>query len=884
MGKPDKHTDHYPSPPRLGRWLLERSCPGFLYEEVRGDLDELYQRRLEESGKWKACFFYTWEAITSVRLRQLNPKKPSHNYDKDHLAMIAHYLKIGLRTLRKHKAYNFINIGGLAVGLACCLMIALYVQHELSYDRWMADSEHIYRVPMEISSEGNTRKFSAVAGPVGPTLENDFTQVENSLRLWQRPTRLVRLPGGQMFYEEGVYYAEDSFFNFFTLSMREGDPSTALTRPNTVVISESTASRYFGSRSALGQTLSINDTDFEVTGVMQDTPENTHHDFNMLMSLSTLDDNYNGLTSWHWTIFYTYVKLHPDTDTKAFARRIEKLADNYVEDELHEQKQEYRYQLQPVTDIHLYSDYGYEAKAGGSATAVYIFSIVAAMVLLIACLNFVNLATARSEIRAKEVGMRKVVGAYRSSLVGQFLGEALMLSFLSLVVAIAVFSVVLPWYNLLVGVQFGLEVLQQPEVIGALLSVTLIVGLCAGFYPAIVLSSFSPLSMFHGRSGGTGRGSTMRKVMVVGQFAISVVLIAGTITVYKQLNFMLNKDLGIRTEQMLALPIRGNFDLENKYSSIKDGFGSLAAVENVTLSSTVPGRGADNYAIRIDREQNDMTQSMYHIFVEYDFTETYGLEIVAGRDFSQEYGNDLGETFLINEEAVKSFGWSSPEEAIGQVLQTGAGGFKAEIVGVFKNFHYRAVDQTVEPLVLNIQGSALSTVTLRLNTEELSGTLDQVQAQWATLFPDKAFDYFFVDEALDQQYDSYERTGNILLTFSILAILIACLGLYGLAAFSAQQRTKEIGIRKVLGATVSSLTLTVSKDFLKLVAIAVAVAIPTAWWLAVTWLEQFAYRIDPGIAIFSLAGLAAIGIALLTVSWQSVRAARVNPVESLRSE
>jgi len=870
----------HPQPPRFGRRLLEVTCPHELYEEVRGDLDELYQRRLESSSKWKADLFYTWEALSAIRLQRVIS---STSYDQDHTAMIKHYLKIGLRNIRKHTAYNVINIGGLAVGLACCLMIALYVQHEWSYDTWMDDADRIYRVPMEISSEGNIRGFSVIAAPVAPNLEKDYSQVENTLRLWQRGTRLVRLSDERVFYEDNAYYADPSFFAFFTLDMPEGDPSTALTRPNTVVLSQSTAERYFGNRPATGNTIEINNTEFEITGVMEDTPVNTHHDFNMILSWSTLG-GWDQLENWHSTMFFTYVKLRPGTDAALFEEEIADYAYRYVADDLEEQKQSYTYRLQPVTDIHLYSDYSYEAKPGGSAAGVYMFSVIALLVLVIACMNFINLSTARSELRAREVGMRKVVGAVRTSLVGQFMGEAILLSFLSLLGAIIIYSVTLPWYNSLVGVEFGFDILRNPVTLAALISVTLFVGLAAGFYPAIVISSFNPLHVFRGRGKTTGRGTGLRKVLVVGQFAISVILIAGTITVYKQLNFMMDKELGFRTDQMLVLPIRGGFDLQEKYPLIKSEFGGFSSVEGITISSSVPGRGVSNYGIRIDREVNDMTQSMYHLFVDYDFTETYGLEIIAGRDFDQSYGEDLGKTFLINEAAVKSFGWSTPDQAIGKVLQSGAGGFKGEVVGVFKNFHYRSVDHIVEPLVLNIRNEGFSAITLRLKTGDLSMAIDQVRAEWASVFPGKPFNYFFLDESFNAQYNNYEQTGNILLTFSFLAIFIACLGLYGLAAFSAQQRTKEIGIRKVLGATVASLTFTVSKDFMKLVGAAVVLALPVSWWLIGTWLGQFAYRIDPGVSLFALAGGLALLIAVITVSWQSIRAALVNPARSLRTE
>ena len=796
--------------------------------------------------------------------------------------MLFHNLKFALRNLRRHASYNFLNIGGLAIGLASFLMIALFIQTEFSYDTWLKNSDRVYRIPMEITGEGNVRKFSNIGGPVGPAIQKDFPQVETMLRLWPRSMRLVKLPGGDLYYEDDVYNAEAEFFEFFPLGTVEGDLSSALVKPGTVVLSESTARKYFGNEKAVGQTLSINDFDYEVTGVMKDTPFNTHHNFNMLLSFSTIE-GFEFVQNWHSTMFPTYVKLSPGTDAADFAQKIQGIAYNYVADDLAQQKQGYKFNVQPVADIHLYSDYDFEAKPTGSAKTVYIFAVIGAMILVIAGLNFINLSTARSEIRAREVGLRKVMGAKKFSLIQQHLGEALLYSFLSLIIACILFLAVLPLYNQLVGITFSPAILLNPEIAFGLLLVTLIFALLAGFYPAVVLSSFSPLSMFK-KAGKNNRGAVLRRIMVIGQFSAAVVLIIGTLTVFRQLNFMLDKELGFQKEQMLILPIRGGFDLETEYQPLKDELHRIPAVQGVTFSSSVPGRGVSNFAIRIDREENDMTQSMYHLFVDYDFDETYGLEIIAGRGLDEARSSDLYGTFLINEAAVKSFGWSSPEEAIGNSLQSGAGGFIAEIIGVFKDFNFKSVENSVEPLVLNITRNAFSVTTLRLGSEDMSGTVAQVRETWERVFPNKPFDYFFLDESYNAQYDSFERTGNILLTFSMLAILIACLGLYGLAAFSTQRRTREIGIRKVLGASVSSLTYTVTRDFILLVLIAVFFAIPVSWWATHTWLEQFAYHTNPDVGVFLLGGFIALAISILTVSWQSIRAAMANPVNSLRSE
>jgi len=871
-------------PPFFGRWLLGKICPQRFYEDVEGDLHELYQNRLRKGNpKWIADIRFLAEVLASYRLKSIQPNsEQTQHYDKDHLAMLKNYIKIAFRNIAKHKAYHALNIGGLAIGVASFLMILLFVRFELSYDTWMLDSDQLYRVPMEIIGEGNSRKFSMISATAAPTLEQDYPQVEESLRLWRRTNRLVELSDDLRFYENNIYYADPSFFQFFSLNVIDGNRANLLDRPNTVVLSESAAIRYFGEESALGETLIINGSDYEVTGVMEDTPQNTHHEFNMLLSWSSLGD-WGALESWHLTMFYTYVKLVDGTDIEAFGEEIKSLANRYVEADLQRQRQQYVYFLEPVSDIHLKSDFGFEAKPGGSITTVYIFSVIAGLILFIACLNFINLSTARSEIRAREVGMRKVIGAQRFSLIGQFLGEAIVLSFLSFILAIFLFALVLPWYNQFTGLPYALSILITPQFVSGMLLLAIFVGLLAGFYPALVLSSFSPLSMFNRGGSSNVRGALLRKVLVVSQFTISVILIVSTITVFRQINFMMEKELGFHKEQMMILPIRGGFDLEEQQDLIKNGFSGLSTVQHMSLSSSIPGRGASNFAIRIDREENDMTQSMFHMFVDFDFAETYGLELLAGRDFSDEYSQDFGDTFLINEEAVKSFGWTSPEEAIGQRIQSGAGGFVGEVVGVFRNFHYQSVDQVVDPLVLNTRDGGISMVTLRLASSDVSLAIDQARAEWATLFPTKPFDYFFLDEAFNDQYADFEKTGRIILIFSVLAIFIACMGLYGLAAFSAEQRTREIGIRKVFGASIPSLVKTISSDFLKLVGVSILIGLPGSLWLISLWLDQFAYRIQPGVVMFLASGIIAVCIAMFTISYQSIRAALANPVDSIRN-
>lgn len=797
--------------------------------------------------------------------------------------MLKNHFKIAWRNLWKNKSFSFINIAGLAVGMAASVLILLWIRNELSYDEYHADADRIYRVAVDIQSSAANRIFARTSAPLAPALEKDFPQVEHAVRLWQWNNLLVKYGEENIFYEDNYYLVDPGIFDVLTIPLIQGDARTALNRPSTLVIAEETAKKYFGGEDPIGKTLLINDKEFEVTGVMQELPHNSHLKFNLITSFATLENEdwfKNDMQNWHSTMFYTYIKVKEHVDIPALENQIKTAANPYVGEVL---GSAYNYFLQPIQDIHLYSDLRNEAEVPGNAVNVYIFTVVAILILLIACLNNINLTTAQSSNRAKEVGVRKAVGAAKVNLFNQFVSESLLLTALALVLAMLLVFATHPVFEYLSGQTYNLGQIFTPRLIIVLLGLTFLVGMAAAIYPALFLSSFRPVRVLKGKLNMGTKGTSLRKVLVVCQFTISLILIVGTIMIYRQLDFMKDENLGFDKEQMLILPIRGGVSITDRFEQIKDEFQNHSSVVSLTASSSVPGKGVDNFSASLIGEDDDKGQSLYYLFVDFDFLKTYGIEMVAGRSFNKSFQTDAESAFLINEKAVKALGWATSEEAIGKKLKAGFGR-EGEIIGVYKDFHYRSLQAPIEPLALAIVPWRFSYISLKMNTKELSSTMAFVEKKWHELFPRNPYEYSFLDEEFNKQYIADENTGRTFLAFTGIAIFIACMGLFGLATFTAKQRTKEIGIRKALGASVASVVVLLSKDFIRLVIIAIVIATPVAWYAMDRWLEGFAYRIEIGWWMFALAGLLAIVIALLTVSFQSVKAALMNPVKSLRSE
>ncbi len=862
--------------PFIPNLILKLLFRGEDFYEFSGDIDEIYLYMIECKSKWRAKTWYWLRVFESI---------PGIIADKLYwrTVMFKNYLKIALRNFQRHKGYSFINIAGFAIGMAVCLLILIYVRHELSYDNYHKDGERVYRIAQDIRTPTSNRVFAPISPMVALTLKADYPQVEQAGRaLVTSLSRLVRR-GDTFFYEDRFMYAEPELFEVLTIPFIQGNPQEALTRPNTLIISERIAQKYFGHDNPIGKILEINNDTFEITGVLADPPENTHFKYDLIASMETLS-GWSEMNNWYSTMFYTYLKLKPNVNVEEFSQQASRLADKYVGERLKERGNTYHYFLQSISSIHLHSHIRYETEPSGNPLYVTIFSFVGLFILLIACLNFMNLSTARSTNRAKEVGMRKVVGAKRFQLIGQFLGESLFVSLISLGFAMVLVKFAIPFINNVTGIALNFNQLLNPVVLISLIVGSILVGLAAGAYPALVLSAFRPIATLKGILVRGSRGFTMRNVLVVIQFAISVVLIVGTLIMARQFNFMKNQHLGFEKEQKLILPLRGGISIQENYETVKDLFSKHPSISDATVSSTVPGRGVSNFGVSLVGEEEPKNQSMFHMYFDYDFIPDYEIEMVAGRAFQKDMSTDITGAFLINEAAVTAFGWSNLEEALGKRIQTGYGGRVNPIIGVTKNFHYRGLQSNVEPLVMEFLPEMFRYVTLSIDISNLKETLAYVDSQWKTMYPGNPFENFFLDADFDQQYRSDEQVGRIFGIFTVLGLFIACLGLLGLASFTAETRTKEIGIRKVLGASITGIVIMLSKQFTKWVLLANVIAWPVAYYIMSRWLKNFAYRADINILIFIISGLLVLAIALLTVSFQSIRAAASNPTDSLRYE
>jgi putative ABC transport system permease protein len=797
--------------------------------------------------------------------------------------MLKNYLKIAIQNLIRHKGYAFINIAGFAVGMACCLLIVIYISQELSYDRYHQDEERIYRIVLDIRKQTSNREFALVSPTVAPVLKRDYQQVEQSARILKSWTPRLVKQNEKKFFEERFMYADPELFDIFTIPVIRGNVRKSLTRPDTLVISKRMAGKYFGDADPIGKILEINNQPFEVTAVIRNSPENTHLKYDLIASMATLKD-WSEMSNWHSTMFYTYLKLKPGVNPDTFSKQVSRLADPHVGELLKNWETVYHYSLQPLAGIHLTSHLGYETEPPGNLLYITVFLFVGLFILIIACLNFVNLSTARAGNRAREVGVRKVVGAQKRQLITQFSGESLLMVFLSLGAAMILAAMAIPHLNEWTGLNLDFDILLSPGICFFILGGTFILGMAAGLYPAFVLSAFRPVVTLKGNPDSGSGGVSLRKALVVIQFAISAILIIGTVTMYRQFNFMKNQHLGFKKEQKLVLPLRGGIDIKDNFRTVKNRFLGHPSIYAATVSSTVPGRPVSNFSIKLVGEDDPKSQSMYHLYFDEDFIPEYGISVVAGRAFRKEFKTDFMGGFLINQAAVKAFGWNSPEEAIGKRLQTGHGVRINPIIGVTGDFHYRGLQSRVEPLVMEFLPWSFRYITLSINISDLSETLAFVKNRWKSMWPDYPFDYFFLDSDFDHQYRADEQMGNLLGIFTFLGLVIACMGLLGLVAFTVRQRRKEIGIRKILGASASGLTFKLSLEFLKWVVLANIIAWPVAYILMRNWLQGFAYQAKLGLDVFVISGLVAMVIALLTVSYQSIRAAAANPVDSLRYE
>lgn len=878
-------------PPRWASWLLETFAHPDRREEVQGDLLELYTYWVETVGEQKANWKYSLNA-----LKLLRPLAKSEHYQPQSTlfflspAMLRNYLKIAWRNLVLHKGFTAINVIGLAVGLATCLLIMLFVLDELSYDRYYANADRIYRMTIYGRMDKKDIRLAYAAGPAGQALQQESPGVEVVTRLRKEGAFLVK-NGTDIVKEERIAFVDSNFFSVFTIPFLKGHKARALIEPNTLVLTETAARKYFGQADPIGKTLQMGHLgSFRITGVCANVPSNTHFHSDMFASLSSVKTGKKWLASGA----YTYIRLREGYSIGQVEAAVPALVRKYIAPEIkdffgtpfsefQQKGNAFTFRFQPITDIHLHSDLDDELEANSDIKYLYIFSAIALFILLLACINFMNLSTAGSVGRSKEVGIRKVLGSIRQQLVSQFLAESVLVTFLALGLALGLVLLLLPSFDELAGKQFTYRTLVGGWMLPGIGLTCLLIGLLAGSYPAFVLSSFRPILVLKGAVQSGSRSGWLRSALVTSQFVVSISMIIATIVANQQLRFIQNKKVGFDKEQILVL--QDTHVLGDNLNAFKDELGKLAAVVRVSRAGFLPAgtsnQSVDGIVVRNGSEVSTHRTKSY--YVDEDYLPTLGIKLFQGRNFLNASPSE-NSNVLINEAAAQAYGFRNPIGKQISITGDGTEGSKRTytIVGMVNDFHFESMRQHIAPLIM-FYGHDTGQLALRIQTGDIAGLLRSIEQQWKAR-TDNPFSYSFLNERFNTIYQSEQRIGRLVAIFAGLAVIIACLGLFGLAALTTHQRTKEIGVRKVLGASVGSVVVLLSKDFLKLVGIAIVIASPISWYGMHEWLQDFAYKTDLSWWVFALAGLLAIGIALATVSFQSLKAALMNPVKSLRSE
>lgn len=808
--------------------------------------------------------------------------------------MIKNYFRIAVRNLLKYRFISFINLFGLTVGLSCCLLITVYILHELSFDRYNQNANEVYRVTRSFNNQDGVVSLTlgTVAPPFGYYLPGDFPEIKKLTRLLDNGSTPLRYKE-KLLNEEHLFFADENLFDVFSVKVSKGNPKTALVDPYSVMMTAETAKKYFGDEDPMNRVIRFNNQlDLKVTGIYDPFPSNAHIHPSIMVSFSTMKDTavYGEeqlRTNWGNNSFFTYILLPKNYDPKKMIARFPAFLDKQMASQYggNQPSKFTKLDLQPLTDIHLYSHTDYEAEPNSDIKRVYIFSAIAFFILLIACINYMNLSTARSALRAREIGIRKVVGARRKELIIQFLTESVLISWVAIALAIGLLFVAIPWLNKITELQLSAATLLKWQVLVPVLLAPFVVGILSGIYPALFMSGFQPVKTLKGLFKAGNGTVSFRKVLVVTQFSISIILIITTAVVFQQLHYMQQKALGFDRDRIVLLNY--NNALSPKYEAFRNELLSDAQFKDIARSSRVPsGRLLDNMgaATLSGDSLKPTTTDIKYVAVDDAFIPTYGMQIAAGRNFSKEYGTDTA-NFILNEMAVGSLGWETAASAIGKDFKYG--NTRGHIIGVVKDFHFESLHQPIVPMIFVLLPPSISyfnNLSVKISGKNMPAALSHLENTWKKFSPETPYKSVFLDERFDALYKSEKKQGQLFTVFACIAILIACLGLLGLSAFSISQRIKEIGIRKVLGASVGSIVQLLSKDFLILVAFASLIAFPVAWYAMHSWLQDFAYRISIPWWIFLLAGIIAALVALATISFQAIKAAASNPVKSLRAE
>ena len=811
--------------------------------------------------------------------------------------MFKNYFIVALRNIKRSKVFSIINICGLAIGLAVSSMILMYVVNELTYDRFHENQENIYRVTAILEAQGNKLTGPITMAPLAPKLNAEYPDVKHAARMSSQNRPVVEYEDKQL-YQNNVYYVDPQFFDIFTIKFLKGDPEKSLEDPFSLVLTQETAEKYFGDDNPIGKVLTFNSSnEYTVTGIVEKMPSNSHLSFEMLGSFSTLY-SLNGpemMEIWLMNSYTTYVELQDGVTKEQFEPKLREIIKENVE--THPIAIQYGFKgdlkLQPLKDIHLRSHFTFDDDNSRDTAFIYIYSAVALFILLIACINFMNLSTARSASRAREVGMRKVIGAERGRLIRQFLGESVLMSFLGLLIALALIEFLLPIFSKLVNVSLVYNIFKNWQISLGLLSISVIVGLIAGIYPAFFLSSFKPVKVLKGTLKAGSGSKIFRDVLVVFQFVISIALIICTLTMLNQLSYMKNKPLGFDKYQIVIVPLRGS-DIRSNKEVFKSKILALENVKSASLASNYPGdRGSMELLMNFEGFEDEKPQVMKIEEVDYDYFSTLGIEFVQGRNFSEEMQTD-DEAFVINEALATKLGW---EDAVGkEVYWTDVENPNApldentmvektyKVIGVIKNYHFEPLRNLIRPVLIQLQNTQVSELVVKISPKNITKTISSIREEWSGLSPNRPFNYHFLDDRLAEQYINEQRQSQTIIYLTIIAIFIACLGLFGLSTFIAEQRRKEIGIRKVLGASAKSISVKLSRELTQWIIIANVIAWPAAYFAMKNWLQNFAYKTPIHFGIFIIAGLGAILIALFTISYHTLKAATTNPADVMKYE
>lgn len=873
---------------RLGEKLLRLYCHPDFQEDILGDLEEYFRVNSSEKGEAYAERRFLLDAVMLFRFSLLRENWLSQKLIQT--TMVKNNFKMAYRSMMRQKFYSFLNLTGLAIGMAACIFIAIFVKEELSFDKHFEDSDKIFRIAGNLKFGDNVFNLGFVPDPMAKTVKEEFPEVENAARTRGDATILVSY-NNNYFRQTNIAWADQEFFSIFSIPLLRGDRNHLLDEPNTVVITESTAKKIFGSEDPLNKVIRFNDElDIKVTGVIQDIPDNTHFKYNMFVTMLNRADARQNV--WLSNNFTTYVKLNakeskatvdgrfPDFLMKHFAEQVNQMMGIKLEDAVANGALAATYFLQPVEDIYLYSNMDFELRTGGSIENVYIFSIIGFFILLIACINFMNMATARASVRAKEVGIRKVLGSLKSQLINQFLMESILSSFIAAIVAVIMVTLLLPSFNTLTDKQIVDPIFSMTGLWPYLLISTIMIGALAGVYPAFVLSSFSPSKVLKGEVTQGKKAGWMRNILVIIQFSTSIFLIIGSAFIYNQLDYLQHKELGFNKDQILV--INETQLLGNQLQAFKTELERNPLVESVSVSGFIPATNIYNDSPFLSENATSAEEgvSLQIWFVDQDYARTYDLKIEDGRFFSKEFASDSS-AMVLNEAAIKRFGYT--DNPIGRRIKALNGNNIYTIVGVVKDFHFKSMTEEIQPQVFFL-GNSPDNVSVKFKANMTNEVLATTKASWESFSGGKPFEYDFLDQIFADSFKNQIRVKTIFSVFAVLAVSIACLGLFGLAAYVTEQRKKEIGIRKVLGASMSTLLTLLFRSFTFLILISAVLAIPLAWWYMDGWLSDFPFRVDMNPLVFIGSALGTLFIALLTVGYQSMTAARRNPIENLRNE